>query len=324
MRGHSTLLFCEGTTLLRTRLILGTIFVIVLVGLCRLDYRAARPGIFLLPLAIVLGLLGTGELLAMWRKKKASPQPFPWVVYTGTLVTLLASGAPVWLPSEWSGGATVGNLGWLAVGLVVSLILAMIGEMRRYEGPANTTVNLALTCLAILYVGGLMGFLVQLRLLGIEVPGNNARLGMLALLSMIAIVKLSDTGQYTAGRMFGAHKLAPAISPGKTWEGVLGGMAFAIAGGMLTFWIARTMGVRIPSRIPPVNPLASVVFMFYPLAIAALGIVGDLAESMLKRDAGVKDSSTWLPGFGGVLDLLDSLLVAAPAAYLFWVVVLGA
>ena len=77
-----------------------------------------------------------------------------------------------------------------------------------------------------------MGFLVQLRLLGIDVPGNSARLGMLALVSMILIVKLSDIGQYTAGRMFGSHKLAPTISPGKTWEGVLGGMLFAIVGGL--------------------------------------------------------------------------------------------
>ncbi len=300
--------------MLRWRFILGALFVAVLIGLCWLDYHASRPGIYLLPLAVVLSLASAGELLAMWRQKEASPQPLPWVVYSGTLVTVLAAGAPVWLPMSWSGGSTVGNLGWLAIGLIASLLLAMIGEMRRYDGPGNATSNLALSCFAVLYVGGLMGFLVQLRLLGSGTSGNHARLGMLALVSMITIVKFSDIGQYTAGRKFGARKLAPKISPGKTWEGVLGGMLFAILGGFITMWLARTIGVGANFRI-------SVALLLYPLAIAAFGIVGDLAESLLKRDAGVKDSSTWLPGFGGVLDLLDSLLGAAPVAYLFWVLV---
>jgi phosphatidate cytidylyltransferase len=310
--------------LLRARLFLGILIVAALVGLCWLDACADWPGTFLLPLAIIVSMLAAGELLAMWRKKAGFPQPMPWVVYAGTVATVLLSGAPTWLPSSWSGGATIGNVGWLAIGLVASLLTAMIDVMRRYNGPGNATARLALTCLAIVYVGGLMGFVVQLRLLGIGAADNSARLGMVALVSMIAIVKLSDIGQYTAGRLFGVHKLAPTISPGKTWEGVLGGMVFAILGGLMTFWIARAMHMKIPSRILPDHPLASVVFMLYPLAIAASGIVGDLAESMLKRDAGVKDSSAWLPGFGGVLDLLDSLLGAAPIAFFFWVVVLGA
>jgi phosphatidate cytidylyltransferase len=131
---------------------------------------------------------------------------------------------------------------------------------------------------------------------------------MLALVSLIATVKMSDTGQYWMGRMFGRHKLAPAVSPGKTWEGALGGVLFAIGTAWLIFtWgdLALTVGDAI-------------AITSFAAAVAVAGIVGDLAESMLKRDAGVKDSSTWMPGFGGVLDLLDSLLGAAPVAYLFW------
>jgi phosphatidate cytidylyltransferase len=116
---------------------------------------------------------------------------------------------------------------------------------------------------------------------------------------------MSDTGQYFVGRKFGRHKLAPRISPGKTWEGVAGGAAFAIATACLVFHLSgRSTGFFAT--------------IFYALSLAAAGIVGDLSESMIKRDAGLKDSSTWMPGFGGVLDMLDSLLVAGPVAYLFW------
>jgi phosphatidate cytidylyltransferase len=115
---------------------------------------------------------------------------------------------------------------------------------------------------------------------------------------------MSDTGQYFVGRALGRHKLAPRVSPGKTWEGVGGGVVFGLIGAGLVFWLAGRFHV------------ASVVT--FALALVPAGISGDLAESLIKRDVGVKDSSTWMPGFGGVLDLLDSLLVAAPVAYLFW------
>jgi phosphatidate cytidylyltransferase len=127
---------------------------------------------------------------------------------------------------------------------------------------------------------------------------------MVALASLIATVKMSDTGQYFVGRAFGRHKLAPRVSPGKTWEGVLGGVLFAVIGAGLAFWFSGRFDL--------------VGVICYAFALAPAGIIGDLAESLLKRDVGVKDSSTWMPGFGGVLDMLDSLLVAAPVAYLFW------
>jgi phosphatidate cytidylyltransferase len=167
-------------------------------------------------------------------------------------------------------------------------------------------------------VGGLIGFLLQLRMLGTGGSADGARLGMLALASAILIVKLSDTGQYTAGRLFGRHKLAPAISPGKTWEGVAGGMLFAVLGAWATQWLAEAIGIPMGSGGGIFSIHGAVFYVIYPMVLAAAGILGDLAESLLKRDAGVKDSSTWLPGFGGILDLLDSLMGAGPVAYVFW------
>ncbi|HJQ81627.1 MAG TPA: CDP-archaeol synthase [Lacipirellulaceae bacterium] len=293
--------------MLRWRLVLGALFIALLVGLCWLDYHAARPGVFLLPLATVLSLAGAGELLTMFRKRGHTP--LPWVVYSGALITVLLAGASVYIPAEWSSSASVGRLGWLAVGLAASFAIAVVAELRRYPALGRATSDLGVSCLAILYIGGLMGFMVQLRLLSGGAWGNDGRWGMLAIASLIVTVKMSDTGQYWMGRMFGRHKLAPAVSPGKTWEGAVGGVLFAVG----TAWLVFAFSRRSASGIDDVIPITS-----FAIAVAIAGIVGDLAESMLKRDAGVKDSSTWMPGFGGVLDLLDSLLGAAPVAYIFW------
>jgi phosphatidate cytidylyltransferase len=292
--------------MLRWRFILGAVFIAALVGLCWLDYHAAQPGVILLPLAILLAFAGAGELLAMFRKRGHSP--LPWVVYCGTFVTVLLAGAPVYMPAAWANSVIVGRLGWLAIGLAAGFAIAVVAELRRYPAQGRATTDLAVSCFAILYIGGLMGFMVQLRLLNGGPWGSDGRWGMLALISLIATVKMSDTGQYAVGRILGRHKLAPAVSPGKTWEGAVGGVLFAVA----TAWLIPIWG---SSALTAGDAVAIALFA---VSLAAAGMVGDLAESMLKRDAGVKDSSTWMLGFGGVLDLLDSLLGAAPVAYLFW------
>ena len=121
----------------------------------------------------------------------------------------------------------------------------------------------------------------------------------------IFTVKSSDIGAYTIGRLFGKHKFSPKISPGKTWEGMAGAVVFA---GFVGSIFACCCGI-MPWQY---GTLFGAVFAF-------VGQLGDLAESLIKRDVGRKDSSNWMPGFGGVLDLLDSILFAAPIAYLFWI-----
>ena len=303
--------------MLRYRLLLGTLFIAALVLLCWLDCVVTRPGAFLLPLALMLGWMGVVELLEMFNKR--GRMPLPWVLYSGVLISVLLAGMPVLWP-DLAAASVPGPLGWLAIGLVIGLLLALVGELRRYDGKWHTTINLGLEAFSVLYLGGALGFIVQLRLLGGGLFGEDVRVGMLALVSLIAIVKMSDTGQYTAGRLFGRHKLAPLVSPGKTWEGAAGGAVFAILAAWIVFGWAAPYIVNAPgdraSLFADYGRLARVTL--YAIALAAAGILGDLAESVLKRDAGVKDSSTWMPGFGGVLDLLDSLLGAAPVAYVFW------
>jgi len=130
-------------------------------------------------------------------------------------------------------------------------------------------------------------------------------------LAAMAIVWIADTAAYFAGRRFGRHKLAPRISPGKTWEGVYGGVGAAIVYAMLLVPLAARAGFR-----EPVGATSIVLWIAFVVLLAALSIIGDLHESLLKRRAGVKDSGTLLPGHGGVLDRTDALLSAMPAAAL--------
>jgi phosphatidate cytidylyltransferase len=194
----------------------------------------------------------------------------------------------------------------------MAVLLAFAAEMRRYTGPGGVTVRVGLAVLAIGYVGLLMSFLVTLRLF------HSNGVGMAALLSFIIATKLGDTGAYTFGRLFGgkvfgAARMAPLLSPKKTWEGAAGAIVFSCLGAWLTFqflvpWLTGAALVSTPWWRA----------VLYGAALSAVGMFGDLVESLLKRDLGVKDSSPWLKGLGGILDLIDSLLATAPVAYLFW------
>jgi phosphatidate cytidylyltransferase len=130
-------------------------------------------------------------------------------------------------------------------------------------------------------------------------------------LAAMAIVWIADTAAYFTGRAFGRRKLAPHVSPGKTWEGVYGGLAAVGLYALALVPLAAASGFT-----GAVSSLSVIVWMGLAVALAALSVVGDLCESLLKRQAGVKDSGRLLPGHGGVLDRIDALLAAMPAAAL--------
>jgi phosphatidate cytidylyltransferase len=135
------------------------------------------------------------------------------------------------------------------------------------------------------------------------------------LLAVMAIVWISDSAAYFAGRSFGRNKLAPAVSPGKTWEGVYGALAAVFVYAIIcVMWMAPLV---IPRWSEPVTAGPVLVVLLW-LLLAAGGIVGDLIESLFKRAAGVKDSGSLLPGHGGILDRVDALLPILPVAALFY------
>lgn len=293
-------------TMLRWRLLLGTAFVGLLIGLFWLDHRAATPGLVLYPLAILLSVAAAHEYLGLLAVRGLKPDKY--VVYAGSLAVVAVNAVPVFwkeLPLE--------PLGWPLAAFGLSVLAAFVVEMWRYEKPGEVMERLALAVLGVAYAGLLLAFIVQIRLLGpIEAQGA---LGVPAIASLVIVVKMSDIGAYTVGRLFGRHKMTPVLSPGKTWEGAAGGMVFACLGS----WLALQGLMPLMASGVAVSAAA---WLVYGMLVGVVGILGDLAESLIKRDVGRKDSSSWMPGFGGVLDLLDSVLFAAPVAFVYWKLVL--
>ena len=189
--------------------------------------------------------------------------------------------------------------------IILTLALFIIAVLftqtfRLQKDFSKMLTGVGVTILGVIYVAFLGGFLVSIRT-GFE---NSPNLSTHLLAFFFLVIFGSDTGAYFAGRTFGKHKLAPAISPAKTVEGLIGGL-LAAAGfaALATVWFFPELPYRISI------PLA--------IILAAAGVLGDLAESAMKRGSNTKDAASLLPGHGGMLDRLDSLLFGAPILYYF-------
>jgi phosphatidate cytidylyltransferase len=298
------------SAVLRWRLFVAAIILVPLIAALVADYRAnfGIPGLWLIPVGLTAAMLATAEMLAMLKGK--GHRPVAWAVYAGVAGIYLATSVPtVWplLGSEYPANCPLGKLGWPLAATAAALALSFIAEMQRYKEPGGVLVNVALAFLTTAYIGLSMSFLAALRFF------ESNEWGSAAVISLIVVIKISDTGAYAFGRMFGRHKLAPQLSPGKTVEGAIGGLITACVASWLyfDFIVPRLVGSGAVQ-----NPWWA--YLVYGAVLAVAGLIGDLAESLIKRDLGCKDSSRWIPGLGGVLDLLDSLLLGAPAAYLCW------
>lgn len=185
--------------------------------------------------------------------------------------------------------------------LALIVIAVLISQTFRFQKDfSKMLTGVGVTLLGIFYVAFLGGFLVATRV-GFE---NHPNLSTKLLGYFFCVIFSSDIGAYFAGRALGKHKLAPTISPGKTVEGLFGGLAFAAAAAAIA---TITFFPELPFQLS--IPLAVV--------LAAVGVLGDLCESAMKRGAKTKDAASILPGHGGFLDRLDSLLFGAPILYYF-------
>ena len=253
--------------------------------------------LFLLPSrwwgAVSLGVMGiaAGEWASLGGYRKQG-----WVLFVGgTLLTglLLLAGFPSGGAAALSDDAVIAICG---VATLFWLFVAPPWLLYRWRpvSPLRTAV-----------VGWVVLIGAWVALVALQ-----ARSPWLVLAAM-AVVWIADTAAYFTGRAFGRHKLAPEISPGKTWEGVYGALA-----GVGVYALALVPLKAAAGHSGAVSALAIVVWVLFALALVALSIEGDLFESLLKRHAGVKDSGRLLPGHGGVLDRIDALLSAMPAAAL--------
>ena len=259
--------------MLKQRILTALILAVVFVG-CILFTETRWVGMLF---ALVL-FVATRELLALTLRL-----PMPVMLVASAAFALL-----FW----WS--LSIANpvlVQWQALaGLVFWLMIAVGLVFYRHHGnwPLPARVLILLLGLDLLWI--CVHCLVYLHYV----------YGGWTLLFMFTLVWMADIGAYFSGRRFGKRKLAPGISPGKTWEGVYGGVAATLAWMLLVYALVGDL------------PLGLAAYLGIGLATVAVSIVGDLFESVLKREAGVKDSGKLLPGHGGVLDRIDSVIAAAP------------
>ncbi|HPA18029.1 MAG TPA: phosphatidate cytidylyltransferase [Verrucomicrobiae bacterium] len=187
----------------------------------------------------------------------------------------------------------------------ISMLVLLLGLLTRQvfdRSQATPVITIAITILGTLYVAWLLNFVTHL--IYFPPAGDNGR--FLAIF-LIVVTKMTDVGAYVVGRLFGRHKMMPILSPKKTWEGLFGGVAFAAIAGYLLVTL-------LPEQLSLIRPRW---ILLLGVLIAATSVVGDLAESVVKRDARVKDSGRLIPGIGGALDLIDSILFTAPILFLW-------
>jgi phosphatidate cytidylyltransferase len=212
-------------------------------------------------------------------------------------------------PYKWIGVLSGGALPWYLffrqgiyanVLLTLTFIAIMIAELVRKDR-GHAVYHISVTIFGVLYVSWLGAHLMMLRELPIT-AGIDYSVGFTFVIIVFALTWCYDTGAYTFGRLFGRHKLFPSISPGKTVEGAIGGTFLSIAGILV---VRRLMDTQ----------LGAAEAVILAVVASIIGQTGDLVESMIKRDAKIKDSAASIPGHGGILDRFDSLLFTAPLIY---------
>ncbi len=296
--------------MLGQRILLGVILIVGVVGAVWLDTAldalatpktllwlvgtpTLPPGTLVFALVVPVSALAAAELATIFRAKGI--QTATWLTVISAWLGLAVSSL---VPTEATGVQSVA----VAASAAVIVLIAALSYYARRQTSEGVVASAGASLLAFVYLGLMFGFVFAIR------RENSAWV----LLWVIASTKSADVGAYFTGRMLGRHKLIPWLSPGKTWEGFGGGLVFSAALGALGAWLL--------TRFDPGSDVEVWRGAVMGLTLGLVGQGGDLVASLLKRDAGVKDSGSGLPGFGGWIDVLDSPLLAAPAGY--WLLML--
>ncbi|MGR3177880.1 MAG: phosphatidate cytidylyltransferase [Candidatus Anammoxibacter sp.] len=279
-------------TVLKTRISLGSAMLALFFGILYLD-NLLSTDIFIGLVALFIGSVGLLEFYKMAEEEGVSPFRIPGVI-CGIVIFV-----NVWLSTR---GDQACSYHLLNTGAIVILVFAAFVVQGLRGDFSNALKDISVTIFGVLYVFFFLSFLMALY----HLPGGN---GVFDFLFVVLVSKVADIGGYLFGRKFGKHKLSPRISPKKTVEGLVCGLVLSV----IVAWLLCLLTGKWIISWPWLTPFA--------LIVALAGVFGDLAESLLKRSANVKDSGNYIPTFGGALDVIDSLLISMPVAYYFLVFV---
>ena len=286
------------------RLFLGPILILALAGLFALDARCGPTAPVLWGLACLLTWRSSWEMSQLLRIRC---EPNFGLCACAALAIVSAN----WIaPLTIAGGPELpiaGRLGPTMLVFALAVMALFVSGLARYSASGKAVETLGAELLILSYIAVFVSLTVQLRWI------EDGKLGYLPLASLVVATKCGDTAAFFSGRWFGKTKLSPLISPGKTRAGAVGAFVGAAAGSWA--WIHWGTG-----WLTNAQPGPWYWAVLYGIVLGVVGLMGDLAESLIKRDVGQKDSAPLLPGFGGLLDLLDSIIFTGPVAYLLWLV----
>ncbi len=304
--------------MLRYRLITGPILIVLLLAVVLLDnwvdgielqgffkelFRGKEHpprGLTLFIMSLALAPLAARELSEIFRANGILS--YAWLTTLATVAGLVLSYSIPTRTETTTGTGTTTTIAILSSGMILVFVIALL-TFSRHRNVVGVVAAAGAVVFAMVYLGLMFGFLLALR------RSHSAWI----IVGVIAVTKSCDTGAFFTGRAFGRHKMIPWLSPGKTWEGLAGGVVTAVLVGMALAVASRLLDEadHVPILL---GAVCGVVF-------SVVGQLGDLTVSLFKRGAGLKDSSSILPGLGGVLDVLDSPLLVAPVAY--WILTLS-
>ena len=278
-------------------------------------FLGSLPGWWLLPILILLAVAGVNEFISLYTTRCIRLKGGTLCIGVVSIFLAVAVGAQA-MVSDTGDTAPVAALSWAALAAAVAVGSLFVQEIFFTFNDDQDLNRLAASILILAYLGLPMAFIVGLRLV---TTGNFSPeklhpqyLDIIPLLSLIAVVKTGDIFAYLIGSALGRIQLMPKISPGKTCEGAVA----SLAGSLFTSWLILQSSFIFKDGVS-VQPLGG--WITFGFCVGLSGMVGDLAESLIKRELKTKDSGKFLGGLGGALDLIDSLLFAAPVAWFLWV-----
>ena len=308
--------------MLKHRLLMSALLIPATIGSFVWDHQLGNRAPVLFVLVLLLSARCVWELVTLFRAAGYRPQSA--LMLSGNWLMIAATWWPHLLSHQWPlrlfdepMAYLAGAWGAVVVAMLLNAVLRYpslerVNEASAVAPRAGTHIaTLGLELFAVTYIGGLLALTCQLRWTNYASDWL-FNVGYFPLSALVVATKMGDVGAYTFGRLIGGPKMTPKLSPGKTMSG---GVGHLLTAGLCSIVWLTWLGPQVGPHWQAWRVVPAFVF---GVVVGFAGLIGDLAESLIKRDVGVKDAPALLPGFGGLLDLMDSLLLAGPVALGLW------